>query len=525
MQKTIEKVENKNEIKNKEKKGQNKYQLNISRNSFENNKINEYNEKLNKTQIQENQKLLNNNKNKESFIERKSQNSKEDSLLRKIESQKILTKPDDSKQEKKSIINFQKKSLINKSPIIKSRNEQYIKDLNESNMKKEELVKFKDSIEINKEKKIKNYFTEETDMKSKEKINEEKDKEEKLRKEEIDKEKLKKKKLLEKVNISKESLKDNLNNKYNTKNKNENIKIHNQKSSDEFFETETNLQNRASNQKIINFKKSLISTNSSDIFSTSKNNYQRQYSQESNSKLSSSTSGKDKIYNSYRYSKIRNTLRETNASSLFHKSFKTKQLSIKNESNDIIDIIENEKGKIANENMFNKNRKSEIFKNKSKKQNYVEESENNNNISTKKLKKSLKINTEENIDIEESNEINTNVNNLEENTKKMRNIQKNQNINDILLINKNLPLKIKIYKCLIYKNTDPDINEETIEDILLKRNKSLGRNDSFILKLPKGFYTEENRENQNDEEKINFKKGKQFYRNKMRASRSSAFFN
>ena len=107
----------------------------------------------------------------------------------------------------------------------------------------------------------------------------------------------------------------------------------------------------------------------------------------------------------------------------------------------------------------------------------------------------------------------------------MRNIQKNQNINDILLINKNLPLKIKIYKCLIYKNTDPDLNEEMIEDILLKRNKSLGRNDSFILKLPKGFYTEENRENQNDEEKINFKKGKQFYRNKMRASRSSAFFN
>ena len=57
------------------------------------------------------------------------------------------------KKEKKSMINFQKKSLINKSPKIKSTNEQYIKDLNESNMKKEEFAKFKDSIEINKEKK------------------------------------------------------------------------------------------------------------------------------------------------------------------------------------------------------------------------------------------------------------------------------------------------------------------------------------------------------------------------------------
>ena len=107
----------------------------------------------------------------------------------------------------------------------------------------------------------------------------------------------------------------------------------------------------------------------------------------------------------------------------------------------------------------------------------------------------------------------------------MNYIQKNQNMDDILLLNKNLPLKIKIYKCIIYKNTDPNINEEMIEDIIHKRNKSLGRNDSFIFKLPKGFYTEENNVNQNTEEKINFKKGKQFYRNKMRASRSGAFFN
>ena len=109
----------------------------------------------------------------------------------------------------------------------------------------------------------------------------------------------------------------------------------------------------------------------------------------------------------------------------------------------------------------------------------------------------------------------------------MKFIQKTQNINDTLQLNKNLPLKIKIFKCVVYKNTDPNLNEEIIKDILHKRNKSQGRNESLILKLPQGFFTEENNEIKNEEnKKYNIeRKGKKFYKNKLRASLSSELFN
>ena len=470
-------------------------------------------------------------------------------------------------------------------------------------MKKEEISKIKDSIDIKKVKKIKNYTTDIPEIKSKtnkteitEKQNKEKEKSEIIKKEKIkeekklkdkkiireknreekleqeefeiekENEKLKKKKLLEKVNLSKESLKDNLNNIYKLKIKNENI-IMEPKSSDKFIDTETNLQNKISNPKIINMKKSIFSTNSSDNLSTYKNNnYQRQYSQESNSKLSSSTSGKDKIYKSMRYIKIRNTLRQNQSSSLLTKSLKNKELSVKTESKeskDLINIIEPEK--INNKEITNKKRKSELYKFKPKKQYYEEEPEFNDNIiikkeennkeinntknkhekllsqtkttdseniSTKKemFKKSLKINTEEELDDEGSNETDkNNLNNLifEENIKKMKFIQKTKNINNILQLNKDLPLKIKIFKCVVYKNTDPNLNEEMIKDILHKKNKSQGRNESFLLKLPQGFFTEENNEIKNEEKKkYNIeRKGKKFYKSKLRASLSSDLFN
>ena len=607
VQKKIEKedfVENKGqkyELKNQEKNKKNKYQFNIKRNSFEDNKINEYNKKIAKTEIQDKRIKPNISKNKEIVnFERESKNSKEDSFIRKNESQKIATRTEQTKKEKESKINVQKKSIINKSPKNKTNN---VLNLNDSNMKKEELAQNKDSIEIKKVKKIKNYTTDIPGIKSKtkkipiiEEQNKEKEKseiiktekkekgkkvinkkiigektrEERLEQEEFEiekeNEKFKKKMLLEKVNLSKGILKDNLNNKYKTKIKKENI-IMAQKSNDKIIETETNLQNRESNQKIINMKKSIFSTNSSDNLSTYKNNnYQRQYSQESNSKLSSSTSGKDKIYKSVRYSKIRNSLRQNQSSSLLTKSFKNKEISVKTESKeskDLINIIEQEK--INNEDITNIKRKSELYKFKPKKQYYEEEPEFNDNISNKKeknnketninknkhekflsqtkttdsenistkketFKKSLKINTEEELEEEESNETDkNNLNNLisEENIKKMKFIQKTQNINDILQIDKNLPLKIKIFKCVVYKNTDPNLNEEIIKDILHKRNKSQGRNESFILKLPQGFFTEENNEIKNEEnKKYNIeRKGKKFYKSKLRASLSSDLFN
>ena len=146
------------------------------------------------------------------------------------------------------------------------------------------------------------------------------------------------------------------------------------------------------------------------------------------------------------------------------------------------------------------------------------------------FKKSLKINTEEELDDEGSNETDkNNLNNLisEENIKKIKFIQKTKNINNILQLNKDLPLKIKIFKCVVYKNTDPNLNEEMIKDILHKKNKSQGRNESFLLKLPQGFFTEENNEIKNEEKKkYNIeRKGKKFYKSKMRASLSSDLFN
>ena len=42
-----------------------------------------------------------------------------------------------------------------------------------------------------------------------------------------------------------------------------------------------------------------------------------------------------------------------------------------------------------------------------------------------------------------------------------------------------LPTKLKIFKCVIYKNLDPNVNEESIKN-MLKRNGSQG----FVIKLP-----------------------------------------
>ena len=42
-----------------------------------------------------------------------------------------------------------------------------------------------------------------------------------------------------------------------------------------------------------------------------------------------------------------------------------------------------------------------------------------------------------------------------------------------------LATKLKIFKCVIYKNLDPNVNEESIKN-MLKRNGSQG----FVIKLP-----------------------------------------
>ena len=49
---------------------------------------------------------------------------------------------------------------------------------------------------------------------------------------------------------------------------------------------------------------------------------------------------------------------------------------------------------------------------------------------------------------------------------------------------KGVPTKIKIYKCVVWKNTDPTIDEETIKHILHRNNSQLLKHGGFIVKLP-----------------------------------------
>ena len=47
-----------------------------------------------------------------------------------------------------------------------------------------------------------------------------------------------------------------------------------------------------------------------------------------------------------------------------------------------------------------------------------------------------------------------------------------------------LPTKLKIYKCVIYKNMDPDVNEDTIKTMLHKKGSQIMEKGGFVMKLP-----------------------------------------
>ena len=82
------------------------------------------------------------------------------------------------------------------------------------------------------------------------------------------------------------------------------------------------------------------------------------------------------------------------------------------------------------------------------------------------------------------------------------------NIDNGILHKKGLPTKIKIYKCVVWKNNDPDLTEEVIKSLFHKRNKSQGLNSSFIMKLPDGMNLEETIFSDNEEKKKIAKIGK-----------------
>ena len=344
-----------------------------------------------------------------------------------------------------------------------------------------------------------------------------------------EKEELKKNKLLNKINKSKESFREDLKNKTYTK---ENI----------IFDKKPKQIPLETNKKFIHkIKKSIYSSpkNSSDNFSSSKNFYQRKESQESNSKLSSS-SGNDKIYKSLRFSRVKNVLTENRLGlrprheDINLQYVKSNDIIIKTEINEKKEKYEETKKEEENiEEIKKVKRKSALYLNKNKKKikekikaeeefnikeeiqnidkkdsehystevNNIKEEENiyknikkekKNIYSTKKglFKKNLQIETEEdNIELTETND--KNIKNLlsesELNNKKKPLLQSESNISDIFSSERILPLKIKIFKCIIYRNTEPTLNEEKIREIFHKKNKSLGIEKSLIIKLPEDF--------------------------------------
>ena len=76
------------------------------------------------------------------------------------------------------------------------------------------------------------------------------------------------------------------------------------------------------------------------------------------------------------------------------------------------------------------------------------------------------------------------------------NLNEDKNLNNLSFSTSKLATKIKIFKCVIWKNTDPDINEDILKTILHYRNRSQGLNKSFIIKLPKDLNFEKISNNQ-----------------------------
>ena len=46
------------------------------------------------------------------------------------------------------------------------------------------------------------------------------------------------------------------------------------------------------------------------------------------------------------------------------------------------------------------------------------------------------------------------------------------------------PTKIKIFKCVVWKNLDPNLDEDTIKILLRRSGSHLLKNGGFIMKLP-----------------------------------------
>jgi hypothetical protein len=65
------------------------------------------------------------------------------------------------------------------------------------------------------------------------------------------------------------------------------------------------------------------------------------------------------------------------------------------------------------------------------------------------------------------------------------NTYKNEDsINQSKTFKKGRPTKVKVFKCVVWKNTDPTIDEETIKNFLHRSGSQIFQRGGFLLKLP-----------------------------------------
>ena len=118
-----------------------------------------------------------------------------------------------------------------------------------------------------------------------------------------------------------------------------------------------------------------------------------------------------------------------------------------------------------------------------------------------------------------------NLNNIlsESNIKKKNYFQTEKILDDKTQQRRDLPLQIKVFKCIIYRNTDPSLDEEIVLDIIHKRNKSQGLDKNIIIKIPEENNFISKKENADIEEiKDKKEKKKKFRMSFLKVSKSSA---
>ena len=120
-----------------------------------------------------------------------------------------------------------------------------------------------------------------------------------------------------------------------------------------------------------------------------------------------------------------------------------------------IDDDNGSNGQIASEYHSSEDNRYETYKKKKNKKYYLEKEEENINVGEKKKKHLFR----------------------HEGSLK-------SNLSESYLFGKGMPVKIKIYKCVIWKNVNPNVNTDTIKRILNRSGSQILKKGGFVVKLP-----------------------------------------